>query len=84
MALIRACLEISRGAPVVTERLTMQFRWEVYNVLNRANFDAFILNDNITSSSFGTITRTPDVAAGNPVIAQGGPRAMNFALKFIF
>lgn len=69
----------------ITERLTMQFRWEVYNILNHANFDSFILNNNITSTSaFGTIARTPDVAAGNPVIAQGGPRSMNFALKFTF
>ena len=69
----------------LTERLTVQFRWEVYNVLNRANFNPFVTNIDITSrSSFGTINQTPDVFAGNPVVAQGGPRAVNFALKFIF
>lgn len=65
------------------ERLTMQFRWEVYSVLNRANFATFVINNNIRSS-FATITSTPDVAVGNPVIAQGAPRSMNFALKFMF
>jgi hypothetical protein len=34
--------------------------------------------------AFGTIVKTSDVAAGNPVIAQGGPRNMNFSLKFTF
>ena len=68
----------------LSERVTMQFRWEVYNVLNRANFAAFVVNNNINSGSFATISNTPDVSIGNPVVAQGGPRSMNFALKFIF
>jgi hypothetical protein len=66
------------------EHLTMQFRWEVFNVLNRANFAAFVVNNALSGSSFGQITNTPDVAVGNPVLAQGAPRSMNFALKFIF
>jgi len=68
----------------ITERVTLQFRWEVYNLLNRANFATFVVNNAVSSSSFGTITNTPDVAVGNPVIAQGGPRSMNFALKLLF
>ena len=35
-------------------------------------------------SVFGTIGSTPDVDRGNPVIAQGGPRAMQWALKVLF
>jgi len=38
----------------------------------------------VRSSLFGTIGSTPDVDAGNPVIAQGGPRAMQWALKVLF
>jgi hypothetical protein len=68
----------------IGEHVTAQFRWEVYNVLNRANFATFVVNNSITTSSFATISNTPDVAVGNPVVAQGGPRSMNFALKFIF
>jgi hypothetical protein len=68
----------------IGEHLTAQFRWEVYNVLNRANFQSFVVNNSINTSSFGTISNTPDVAVGNPVVAQGGPRSMNFALKFTF
>ena len=65
----------------ITERLTVQLRWEVYNIFNRANF--YYLPDT-SLSSLGQLTKTSDVASGNPVIAQGGPRNMNFGLKFIF
>ena len=81
----------------INERLSVQLRWEVYNILNRGNFYYFP-NNILTSCSsqignlcspigggnFGQIAKTSDVAAGNPVIAQGGPRNMNFGLKFIF
>ncbi len=81
----------------ISERLSVQVRWEVFNVLNRGNFyylpnDALTVCGNVVgnrcasvnSGNFGTITETSDTAAGNPVIAQGGPRNMNFVLKFIF
>jgi hypothetical protein len=81
----------------ITERLNMQIRWEVYNLLNRGNFYYFpnnilascssLIAGNICGpggSNFAQISKTSDVAAGNPVIAQGGPRNMNFSLKFIF
>jgi hypothetical protein len=66
----------------ISERLTVQFRWEVFNVLNRANFKS--IPNNTLNGNFGVITSTPDVFVGNPVIAQGGARNMNFALKIIF
>ena len=66
----------------ITERLNMEIRWEVYNILNRGNF--YYFPDNTFGASFGTVTKTSDVASGNPVIAQGGPRNMNFSLKFTF
>ena len=68
----------------VGEHFTVQFRWEVFNLFNRGNFAPFVSNNVIGSGSFGQITSTPDVAVGNPVIAQGGPRSMNFALKIMF
>ena len=66
----------------ITERVSLEARWEVYNVLNRGNFYSYA--DNTFGASFGTITKTPDVGSGNPVIAQGGPRNMNFSLKLTF
>jgi hypothetical protein len=68
----------------IGEKLNVQLRWEVYNVLNRANYSRFALDNGINSSTFGTISGTPDVVAGNPVIAQGGPRNMNLGLKITF
>jgi hypothetical protein len=83
----------------ITERLNIQVRWEVFNILNRGNF-YYLPNYTLNtcgatnfggglcppgnSGSFAVLTKTPDVASGNPVIAQGGPRNMNFALKFTF
>ncbi len=67
----------------ITEKLTVQFRWEVYNLLNHANF-FYLPNNTLKGGDLGKITKTPDVASGNPVVAQGGPRSMNFALKFVF
>lgn len=66
----------------ITEKVNVEIRWEVYNVLNRGNFYSY--PDNTFGASFGTITKTSDVASGNPVIAQGGPRNMNFSLKITF
>ncbi len=68
----------------INERLNVQLRWEVYNVLNRGNFSRFSLDNGIQSGTFGSLSETPDVAAGNPVIAQGGPRNMNLGLKITF
>jgi hypothetical protein len=61
----------------------LQARWEIFNLLNRVNLGV-PQNENVRSSLFGTIGSTPDVDAGNPVIAQGGPRSMQWALKIIF
>ncbi|PYX30332.1 MAG: hypothetical protein DMG80_12545 [Acidobacteria bacterium] len=66
----------------ITERVAVQFRWEVFNLLNRGNFN--YLPNYTLNESFGQLTETSDVFAGNPVIAQGGPRNMQFALKFVF
>ena len=53
---------------------SVQFRWEVFNLINHVNFAAPITA--LNSASFGQIQSTP--AAG------GDPRIMQFALKFTF
>jgi hypothetical protein len=83
----------------ITEKVSIEFRWEVFNLLNRANFHYFPDNNILGNCSsllpgntscpasehaFATFIKTSDVAAGNPVIAQGGPRNMNFSLKLKF
>ena len=82
----------------INEKLKVELRWELYNVLNHGNFYYFpndILStcsgtvvanqcSALNGASFAQISKTSDVSSGNPVIAQGGPRNMNFVLKFIF
>jgi hypothetical protein len=61
----------------------IEARWEIFNVLNRVNLGLFP-STNVRSGAFAIINSTPDVDAGNPVIAQGGPRAMQWAIKVLF
>jgi hypothetical protein len=59
---------ITRTFPVGGQRL--QFRWEVFNMLNHANFANPTAS--LNSSNFGRI------------LTAGDPRIMQFALKFNF
>jgi hypothetical protein len=77
------------------ERLTAQFRAEVFNAFNHPDF----VNPqggpggggaSIDPSGAGTTTglayvsNTPDIASSNPVLGSGGPRAIQLGLKLIF
>jgi hypothetical protein len=68
----------------INERLSLQLRWEVFNVLNHPNLNPTPASSTYTSSVFGTFSQTPDIAAGNPFLSQGGPRAMQLGAKLIF
>lgn len=90
-------------ATKLTERLNMQLRVDIFNILNHPNFsnplmpnfgvDMFnngssitgpIGNQRLTGTGFLPITATPDVGTGNPFLGGGGPRTMQFGLKFTF
>lgn len=66
----------------VNERLSVQFRSEFFNIFNHPNFN--LPNAQVDSRAFGAISDTPDVAAGNPRLGDGGPRVIQFGVKFIF
>jgi hypothetical protein len=66
----------------LTERLNLQFRWEVFNVLNHPNFNPAPSSAKLSSGSFATSATTPDGL--NPGVAQGSPRVMQFGLKLLF
>ena len=78
----------------ITERMSLQLRFEIFNVLNHPNFNptpssttisASKLNDPIpTGVNFSNYSQTPDIAAGNPFLSQGGPRAAQIGVKIIF
>ena len=55
----------------LNEKLTVQFRWETYNVFNHPNFSGFV--NTLTAPNFGTYTNTAT-----------DQRKMQFALKFQF
>ncbi len=68
----------------VTERFSLKFKWELFNVLNHAMF-ASSTPANITSSHFGTFFATPDVGLGlNPVLGTGAQRNMQFGVSAAF
>jgi len=69
------------------ERLGAQFRFEVFNVFNRADFAVPTVTSNADPSKgvtglFGCACSTPD--SSNPVLGSGGPRHIQFGLKLTY
>jgi hypothetical protein len=62
---------LSKSTPI-TERVDLEFRWDVFNLFNNVNF-ANPASDLADSTDFGGITNT-----------VGGPRVMQFGLKLRF
>jgi hypothetical protein len=83
----------------ITERLGLQLRADIFNVLNHPNFanpflPAFIADPGIngfqitnareTGKGSFPITATGDVGIGNPFLGGGAPRGIQLAAKFTF
>ena len=80
----------------INERWKVQFRTDFYNLFNHPNFASPLLpaffadagfngiNLNGTSAGFYPLQATSDVGLGNPILGGGGPRSIQFALKFLF
>jgi hypothetical protein len=68
----------------VSERYSVKFKWEVFNVLNHSMF-ATGTPGKVGSASLGTFFATPDVGTGlNPVLGTGAARNMQFGLAVAF
>jgi hypothetical protein len=73
-----------------TERLSLQARGDVFNILNHPNFGSPI--NYLTSPQFGQATQMLNNYLGgggqngglNPLYQIGGPRSMQLALKLQF
>jgi outer membrane receptor protein involved in Fe transport len=66
----------------ILESANIEFRAEFFNIFNHPNF---ALPGNIlTAPNFGAIFQTPDVAQNNVGLGSGGPRLIQFGLKFTF
>jgi len=84
----------------LTERISLQLRADMFNVVNHPNFanpflPAFIADaapngfelspaNREVGSGFNRITATGDVGIGNPFLGGGAPRGIQLAAKIIF
>jgi hypothetical protein len=74
------------------ERYSAQFRFEVFDVLNKAtisnpngaNNGSHNGDDPSNTTAFGGGAQTPDFATGNPIIGSGSNRAIQLGLKLTF
>jgi len=66
------------------ERLTAQFRAEVFNLFNRVDVAVPNVIDPEKGLGFGCSCQTIDAAGGDTVFGAGGARTIQLGLKFIF
>jgi len=85
-------LAVRREFPIY-ENLKLQFRAEAFNIFNHPNFGSVGAYcggtsgiPGCTNPQFGQATATLASSLGvlSPLYQQGGPRSMQFALKFVF
>ena len=68
----------------LSERFKLQFRGEVFNLLNHPIFAQGSVTKDLSSANLGLARATPDVEASNPVIGSGGSRHIQLGLKVIW
>ncbi len=67
----------------IKERLTTQFRLEIFNLLNQTQYGTIGI-DLGSPHNLGLSQSTPDIEHGSPIVGSGGPREMQLALRLTF
>ena len=80
--LVNFDLSAQKNFPLVTERVKLQFRADLFNLFNHTNFANPA--STYTSSSFGQITATVGSATSGSGFAIGGARLAQFSLRLNF
>ncbi len=68
----------------ISERVKLQARGEVFNLLNHTNFDGGSAAHDLGGGAAGQLRFTPDEGAANPVVGSGGSRHIQLGLKVIW
>ena len=66
----------------ITERVSAQFRAEIFNIFNFVNYSGPA--NNASGSNLGQVGSTYDVSFGAPGIGPGAPRNVQLALKILW
>jgi hypothetical protein len=66
----------------LTESKKLEFRAEMFNLLNQPNFS--LPDGNISDTTFGVIGNTVQPIAGQASGGPGDPREIQFALRFLW
>ena len=80
--LVNFDLSAQKNFPLLTERVKLQFRADLFNLFNHTNFSNPV--STYSSSSFGQITSTVGSATGGSGFAIGGARLAQFSLRLNF
>jgi hypothetical protein len=68
----------------LNEHFKLQFRGEVFNVVNHPDFATGCMTHDLFSTHTGRTNFTPDQCASNPVIGSGGSRHIQLGLKLLW